>query len=117
MYAHRSLVLVVVLSLLLGPVAPAAAAEDPRFVTTVSEPTIQPGETQTVTVTFENDAKEVDDASEHRCAVDLGERLIGVTEAGRVAASEHHAGSVVVCHGSCGVGFNPLEGTDPRRRA
>ncbi len=64
MYAHRSLVLVVVLSLLLGPVAPAAAAEDPRFVTTVSEPTIQPGETQTVTVTFENDAKEVDDEVE-----------------------------------------------------
>lgn len=64
MYAHRSLVLVVVLSLLVGPVAPVAAAEDPRFVTTVSEPTVQPGTTQTVTVTLENDAEDVDDSVE-----------------------------------------------------
>ncbi len=64
MPTHRSLTLVVVLALLLGPVGPAAAAEDPRLVTTVSEPSVQLGETQSVTVTLENDAADVEDAVE-----------------------------------------------------
>lgn len=69
------LVLVVVFAVLLGPVAPASAAEDPRFVTTVTEPTVQPGETQSVTVHLENDAEEVDDEVEsvHNVRANLAE--------------------------------------------
>ncbi|MFW5918945.1 MAG: COG1361 S-layer family protein [Halanaeroarchaeum sp.] len=40
---------------------PVAAAEDPRFETTVSEPRLTPGAEQTVTVAVTNDADEVDD--------------------------------------------------------
>ncbi|MDZ7850273.1 MAG: NEW3 domain-containing protein [Halodesulfurarchaeum sp.] len=52
------LVLLVVGSLFVLPVS---AAEDPRFETSVPEPELQPGATQTLTVTLTNDAADVDD--------------------------------------------------------
>ena len=42
-------------------VTPVSAAEDPRFETTVSEPELQPGTQQALTVTVTNDAEDVDD--------------------------------------------------------
>jgi hypothetical protein len=48
----------VILGLLAVPVG---ALEDPRFETTVSEPELQPGAQQTLTVTITNDDAEVDD--------------------------------------------------------
>ncbi|MEF8771427.1 COG1361 S-layer family protein [Halodesulfurarchaeum sp.] len=61
---HTLIVLVVVFGVLFVPVAPAGAAEDPRFVTTVTEPTVNPGDTQSVTIHLENDAEDVDDEVE-----------------------------------------------------
>jgi len=59
---RRILSLLVIATLLLGTVAsPVAAAEDPRFVTTVSEPRLVPGAEQVVTVQLVNDATDVDD--------------------------------------------------------
>lgn len=54
----------VVLVLLLGGslfVLPVSAAEDPRFETSVPEPELVPGESQTLSVTLTNDAEDVDD--------------------------------------------------------
>lgn len=59
------LVSLVLLSVVLATIpAPAAALEDPRFVTTVSEPRLTPGAEQVVSVHLENDAEEVDDRVE-----------------------------------------------------
>ncbi|UWG47732.1 S-layer protein [Halanaeroarchaeum sp. HSR-CO] len=51
----------VVLSMVPTPVA---AIDDPRFVTTVSEPRLTPGAEQVLTVHLENDAEDVDDQVE-----------------------------------------------------
>ncbi|MFB6085249.1 MAG: NEW3 domain-containing protein [Halodesulfurarchaeum sp.] len=59
---HRVFTLFLVLVLVGSAfVAPASAAEDPRFETSVPEPELRPGETQTLTVTLTNDAEDVDD--------------------------------------------------------
>ena len=51
--------------------APAAAAEDPRFETSVQAPQLQPGVEQTLSVSLENDAEDVDDRVETVSAVEV----------------------------------------------
>lgn len=60
---NRHLLPLLVLSaVLVAAVAtPVAAAEDPRFLTTVAEPRLTPGADQAVTIQLVNDAKEPDD--------------------------------------------------------
>lgn len=59
------LVSLVLLSVVLATIpAPVVALEDPRFVTTVSEPGLTPGAEQVVSVHLENDAENVDDRVE-----------------------------------------------------
>ena len=50
---------------------PAAAAEDPRFEVSVQAPHLQPGVEQTLTVSLENDAEDVDDRAETATAVEV----------------------------------------------
>lgn len=54
--------------------APAAAAEDPRFEVSVQTPHLQPGVEQTVTVSVENDAEDVDDQVTTASAVEVTAR-------------------------------------------
>ena len=60
---HRFVIgLVVALVVVSTMPVPVAAAEDPRFETTVSEPRLTPGGEQVLTVQLTNDAAEVDDS-------------------------------------------------------